>query len=81
MFTVAKIFNFDDGLILDPDNTRSLTKGAEDARIETWMTFSHLRLSLRLMDDEYDDLPLITILNTSLVVTLEEEEVLTLTTT
>jgi hypothetical protein len=80
MFTVATIFNFDDGLIRDPDDTRRVTKGAKGSRIVNWMTLSHLRLSSALMDDEYEDLPLITILNTSAVVTREEEE-LTVTTT
>jgi hypothetical protein len=77
MFTVARIFNFEDGFILEPANTLSLNRGASEWRIDKLMATSHLRLSSIFMDD---DLPRITILNISSVVTDEEEE-LTVTTT
>jgi hypothetical protein len=40
--TLPKIFNFDEGLILEPVGTFNLNTGASDSRILIWMTTSHL---------------------------------------
>jgi hypothetical protein len=74
--TLPKIFNFDEGFIFVPDNTSKVTNGAWEFKSDSSITFSHLRLSAMLPND---DLPLITIWNISFVVTVEEW--LTVTTT
>jgi hypothetical protein len=72
--TLPRIFNFDDGFILDPDNTSKVTTGDRESRMESVTTFSHLRPSSMPIA-----LPLITILNTFLVVSADKEEELKVT--
>jgi hypothetical protein len=74
--TLPRIFNFDDGFIFDPDNTSKLTTGDRESRMESVTTFSHLRPSSMPIA-----LPLITILNTFLVVSADKEEELKVTVT
>jgi hypothetical protein len=60
MSTFPKIFNFDEGFILDPESTSNLTTGDKELRIEIWTTFSQLLKS----PADIDGFPLKTILNT-----------------
>jgi hypothetical protein len=57
MSTLPKIFNFDEGFILDPEDTSNLTTGDREARMEILMNFSHLLRS----SAEFEEIPLITI--------------------
>jgi hypothetical protein len=79
--TVPESFNFEEGLIFhpDPDNdadsTSNFTTGDRDSKRDNVTTLSHLRLSSTVID-----LPLITILNTSLVEAAGDDEELTVNT-
>jgi hypothetical protein len=68
MSTLPKIFNLDEGFIFATESTSNFTTGDREARMEILMTFSQLLTSA----EDFDDLPLITIWNTS--PTIAEDE-------